>query len=674
MQEQRTHNAFSYFLLTTLGLLPFFLIPWFFNPLITSKFLLLTAVSFGSVFWLVFSVLRHKQISLHLTPVFWPLLVFAGAVLISSLTSQQYPDKQLLGLGGLLLMLSSLSVIAPSLLGGDRSRAAVRVLNWSGVGLGLLSIAQVFGLGLGRILESISILSVPNTLVFSLAGSAIVMVKLLSTILVANVLDRRTWQKSWLNRGLLLVIAIALGVNIRAILPGGQAAFSSLPFGASVEIARNSLYVTRTAFFGYGPDSYANAFHALKPLWLNNSTYWQSSFDGAVNLPLTFVVTIGGVGLAAWLWLCYRLVRLAWQSRIEQKALAYFVLALLIWQFFLPVGPLFFGLLFIAVAVLASADSRKHQVKSYSFSFFNQQGERHQLVDRIFTGLAVVVAGLATLMLVNLSRAFIASHHIYQANAALLQEDAVTAYESWQQAANVAPRLDFIRRNYALINLEIAIALSNKTDATAAEQEQVVQLVNQAIREARAAATLDPANHQNWLVLAQIYTQLVESSEQAAQEAFNALANAVNANPNDPLLRLSLGELFVMLDKPNDAIAFFNQAIERKPDLVSAYYALAQVLRQAGALAETEQALVAALSLLEEDSEDHRTVAAELDTVRQELATQAESGGGADMSELDLNSGLSLPEDEPSPLSNILGDSLTDEALREQAVDSDLGL
>lgn len=661
MQEQKTHNAFSYFLLTVLGLLPFFLIPWFFNPLVTSKFLLLTLTAFITAFWLIFSTLRHKQLTLHLTPVFWPVLIFAATVLVASLTSQQYPDKQLLGLGGLLLLLSSLPLIAPSLLGGDRSVSTMRALNWSAAGLSLLSIAQVFNLGLGPLLERISILNVPNTLVFSLAGSAIIMVKLLSAVLVANVLDRHTWHKSWLNRGLLLLIAIALGINIRAILPGGQAVFSSLPFGASVEIARNSLYVTRTAFFGYGPDSYANAFHALKPLWLNGSTYWQSTFDGAFNLPLTLVVTLGGVGAAAWLWLCYRLTRFAWQSRAEQRALAYFIIALLIWQFFLPVGPLFFGLLFIATAVLAGADSRKHPSKNYNFSFFNQQGERHQLIDRILIGVAVLTTGLVTLLFIGLSRAFIASHHVYRANAALIREDAVTAYEAWQQAAGVVPRLDFIRRNYALINLEIAIALSNKSDASAAEQEQVVQLVNQAIREARAAATLDPLSYQNWVTLAKIYSQLAGNSEQAAQEAFSALVKAVNVNPNDPLIRMSLGQLFVMLKKPNDAIVFFNQAIERKPDLVSAYYALAQAQRQTGGLTEAEQTLTTAMSLLETDSEDYLTVTKELESVRQEINDQ------------DAKS-TEQAKSEASPLSEVVGDALTDESLREQAVDNDLDL
>jgi cytochrome c-type biogenesis protein CcmH/NrfG len=429
--------------------------------------------------------------------------------------------------------------------------------------------------------------------------------------------------------------------------------------------------VTRTAFFGYGPDSYTNAFHLLKPLWLNNAAYWQSSFDAAFNLPLTMVVTIGGVGLLLWLWVCYRLVKIAVQSRLEQKSLSYFIIALLLWQFFLPVGPVFFGMLFIAAAFLVGADARLYKVKSYSFDFFNQQGERHQLVDRIFTGVAVVVAGLATFLLVNLSRSFIASQHIYQANAALLQEDAVKAYESWQQAANIAPRLDFVRRNYAMLNLEIAIALSNKTDATAAEQEQVVQLVNQAIREARAASTLDPANYQNWLVLAQIYTQLIESSEQAAQESFDALANAVNANPNDPTLRMSLGELFVMLEKPNDAIVFFNQAIERKPDLVAAYYSLAQVLVQVNALTEAEQALVTTLSLLEADSEEYRLVQGELEKIKEALANQPEEGqSNAPLDALAPAESATAS----SSLGEILEDSFTDESLREQAVDSDLGL
>lgn len=660
-----------YFLILVLGLLPFFLVPYFFNPLITSKFLLLTVASFTVFFTLIFSVLRYKQISLHITPIFWPLILFATSVLVSSLTNQQYPDKQLLGFGGILLMLSGVVLVMPSIIKGDYSTKVMSAINWSGAILGLFSIAQVFGFGIGDLIGKISILTVPNTLAFSLAGSAIVMVQILSAILIADIADRKHWQSSWLNRLLMLVIAIALGVNIRAVLPGGQATFSSLPIGASLEIAKNSLYITKTAFFGYGPDSYSNAYNILKPLWLNNASYWQSSFDFASNLPLTFVVTIGAVGCIFWLWLLYRTVVSAWRTQVASNSLKYFVVALVIWQFILPVGPVFLGLFFITLAFMATADDKATKIKNYSFAFFNQQGERHQLVDRVLITVMMLLAGLTTFALVSVGRSYIASYHVYQASAALIGQNTVQAYDSWQRAAQVAPRLDFLRRSYAMVNLEIAIALSNKTDITPAEQEQVVQLVNQALREAKAAAALDPSNYQNWLALAQIYTQLIESSEQASQEAFNAFASAVSVNPNDPSLRLSLGQLFMGLEKPNDAIVFFNQAIERKPDLVQAHYALAQALQQVKAYDEAEQALIATLALLEEGSEEHTMVKEEIEAVKEAKTKSLETTTPTEQQE---QQSAPAAESNNSGLSEVLDSSATDEMIRDQALENDLAL
>jgi uncharacterized protein HemY len=117
------------------------------------------------------------------------------------------------------------------------------------------------------------------------------------------------------------------------------------------------------------------------------------------------------------------------------------------------------------------------------------------------------------------------------------------------------------------MNLEIAIALSNKTDLTAAEQEQVLQLVNEAIREAKAATILDPYNYQNWLVLAQFICNYWAQLIKPCKKLFNALAKAAANNPNNPEIRLILGQLFLNAKQATEAANFFSQAIERKPDL-----------------------------------------------------------------------------------------------------------
>jgi cytochrome c-type biogenesis protein CcmH/NrfG len=674
MQEDKTNNTFTYFLISILVLLPFALVPYFFNPLILSKSILLTIAAFGSAFTLLFSLIRRKQLSVHITPVFWPMLLFGAAVLISSLTNQQYPDKQLLGMGGTLLMLSTVVLLVPSIINGDHSRRIMQAVNWSAALLGLSSIAQVLGFGLGPVIEKISILSVPNSLAFSLAGSALVSVQLFSTIIIANVLDRKVWHKSWTNRILMLIIAIALGINLRAILPGGQAVAQGLPFGASVEIAKNSLYVTKTAFFGYGPDSYSNAYNILKPMWLNNAAYWQSSFETAFNLPLTFLVSLGAIGCGLWIWLLYRIVISAWRSQLEYDFLKYLLIGLIVWQLFSPAGPVFLGFLFILTSFLLIADTKQNKIKNFNFSFFNQQGEKHQLANRLLTGSTMLIAGLITFLLVGISRYFIAANYIYQANVAFSNQDVAGAYAKWQQATQIAPRFDFIRRSYALVNLDIAIAMSNKTDATPAEQEQIAQLVNQAIREAKAATVLDPNNYQNWLVLAQIYTQLIDSAEQASQEAFNALASAVSLNPNDPILRLNLGQLFVKLEKPNDALTFFSQAIERKPDLAQAHYLLAQTLKQGQNYQDAEKSLITVLSLVEQDSQDYATVEKELQELRdliEQQDSQEKQQGQQTESSLPTETSLTSPIEQQLNLTQSLDASQASEIIRDGALATD---
>jgi predicted Zn-dependent protease len=249
------------------------------------------------------------------------------------------------------------------------------------------------------------------------------------------------------------------------------------------------------------------------------------------------------------------------------------------------------------------------------------------------------------------------------------------AYNSHRNAKDLAPQVDFVRRSNSLINLQIAIALSNKADVTAAEQEQVLQLINQAITEAKAATVLEPENYQNWISLAQIYIQLLGTTEQAAQEAFNALAKAATYNPNDPEIRIGLGELFLKTERAADAVVFFTQAVERKPDLFIAHYYLAKAQVANNQLQEAKTSYANSLNLLEKDSEDYKTVEGELNALNKALEDQAAEAAKSKSDTASGSASLSpTTQSDNSALSGLLTEQDAESAIQEGALSSDQNL
>jgi len=95
-------------------------------------------------------------------------------------------------------------------------------------------------------------------------------------------------------------------LHIWSLLPSQEAAITLPPLSSSWSVALDSLRVPKAALIGQGPEAYATTFARYKPTWLNGEEYWQYNFGSAMGLPLTFIVQLGFLGVAAWMILAAR--------------------------------------------------------------------------------------------------------------------------------------------------------------------------------------------------------------------------------------------------------------------------------------------------------------------------------------------------------------------------------
>ncbi|NCN45565.1 MAG: hypothetical protein COU63_03450 [Candidatus Pacebacteria bacterium CG10_big_fil_rev_8_21_14_0_10_36_11] len=599
---------------------PLLVVPYTRNLIVDTKSLFLFLIALLVTLGFAIKTFSKKKWELAVSPLTLPLALFGGSVLISSFLSQKYPVESLLGMGGVYISLALIGIFGSSMVKGNYTEKVTKLLGISGGLLAISMVLEQFGYGPSRLINSISAFDLPHSLLFNLSGSSFVAAQVMLIALVgivAGVLNKKNLTTTDLGLGIVNLLGLLLAGW--SMLPGKIAAVTLTPFQASWTVVLRSLESLQSAIIGHGPASYVNMYTRFKPLWTNGQSYWQFNFGSASDVPLTLVVTVGLLGLISWLFLVGKVFLQTKLSSKESKPLLMMLLATYIIQLAVPANVVMVSIQ-AALFVFWVAANQNHfsllQFRTWKVRSFPKKLE---FIQRIFgkknwflnlTAILLAVASLGTTYLVGMS--YIAQHYMYRANNALAKKDIVQLYENQRKAVATNRYLDTFRREYALTNLQIAIALSNNADITEEEKQQAIQLVSQAIRDGKAATLLDPADVDNWTTLAEIYRNLIGTSAEASNWAVSSLVSAVQVNPINPNLRLEIGRLALADKKSQDALTFFAQAAELKPDMAAAYYHLGLAFQQMNQPEDTKKAWQRALLLLENDSSDYITLSQQL--------------------------------------------------------------
>jgi hypothetical protein len=231
------------------------------------------------------------------------------------------------------------------------------------------------------------------------------------------------------------------------------------------------------------------------------------------------------------------------------------------------------------------------------------------------------------------------------------------AYNLLISAINLNPYMEAYHLTYSQLNLALANSIAGKGDLTETDRNTISQLIQQAIREGKAAIALNPGKVTNWENLAVLYRNLINFAQGADQWAIAASTQSVALSPTDPNLRLSLGRLYFSLADYDNAVLFFNQAAALKPDWPNAHYNLAAALKEKKNLSSAVTELQTTLSLLPSNSADAAQLKNELDSLEKAIAATASAGAPTKASEPTTSSktttgsaGLSAPTPIPSPI------------------------
>jgi len=342
-------------------------------------------------------------------------------------------------------------------------------------------------------------------------------------------------------------------------------------FTATMDIT--SSVFSENAFVGIGPNKFADAWRLYKDRSINETIFWATDFNGANGYLTTFFATTGIIGVVAWITFLglflYAGLRMLLRSAYGDKMWYFigsssFVAASYLWgmsAIYVPgaailiLASVFTAVMFTSYAVLVG-------IKPIVFSIANNKQAGIVLVAVI---MVVIVSASATLYFT--ARHYVAVYGFGQALYAVQSGgdigESVTqlgaVYETFPNATYAA--------QLARFELGRMTAFATQPTELTPEQQQVLEVsIQQGIRAAQVAVSLDPTNPAYRSMLGSIYSILagasVDDARTLAQEAFEAARLYDPINPIHVLLQAQLlsrvGDLEGARIKAEEAIGLKN--------------------------------------------------------------------------------------------------------------------
>lgn len=400
-------------------------------------------------------------------------------------------------------------------------------------------------------------------------------------------------------------------------------------------------------FWGQGPGSYLFDFALYKPIEYNNSKLWNLRFDSAFNEYLQTLATLGGVGLILLVVISGILVlsavsTLKQETDLTLRSLSLSILAWIVLLFLHPATLLVWIMGLLLAAAFYTAHKNWSEEVHFGLAALKptlptgaQSSEKLQISFEALPEVVLTVVVIAAGAIIFFGGRYVsADYHHRQALNAAARNDGLIAYNQLVEAEKLNPYLDLYRTNLAETNFALANAIAATKGPTPAspagsltdqDKLNIQTLLSQAINEARAATNLSPQNPANWEVLGSVYRRISGVAQNALIFSLDSYGRAIQRDPLNPLLRLTVGGVYYSVQNHDMATRFFTDAVNLKPDYANAWYNLAVGLKDKGNLPDAQFAAEKSVSLLDAKSADYQTAAKFLSDLRDQITSQTKT-------------------------------------------------
>ena len=644
---------------TMLFLLPFFFLPFFTDYILVSKNILLLLGTIVMVIGWVWMTIQSRVISLHVGKWFIPMLGFVGITVLSAFVNRFGFDQFLFSSGVGYIALLATIVILPGTIRKGSGRSLVMSATGGLMVMGLLTLFESIGYGPSYLSGLVGVNIDPSVFLHPL-GSVVAGLAILIPFFLGWVVDAIfTPARRFISASLALGLGLALALHIFLLLPGKPSSWSLPSYGSGWIIALETLKNPVSALIGVGPDAYPIAFTRFRPLELNYSSNWTARYTESSSELFTLFTTVGILGtlsVATLGWLVWRELgntkALKTVQTLDQdsRLLLMILIGTIGSTLFLPISltQILISAMLLAIycsPALLGETRDQSDAEQFKSSWLQstvlqlhavatqQSGRRSSaqtqqapvLLSSLVSGMIGIVIVLLTSVWTWQSLKMIQSEYLYfQSLLAAEKNDGAKTYDLQSRAIQLNPTNDRLRRAFASTNFLIAANLAENQETTQELRQNIPQIIQQSISEAKLAVELNPNRVQNWETLSEIYRALIGSVDRAEQWSVAGLVQAITTDPTNPQLRLSLGGILLSQDQSSEALRMIQQAIELKSDWPNAHFNLAFVYESEQEYRRAVQSLETTLSLLPAEDPQRARVQAKL-TELQPLAEEEQA-------------------------------------------------
>ncbi len=552
------------------------------------------------------------------TGTFWFMFASFMLMLVSALIIKDEKKGKIIFYGLLssfvfILFFQILRFIMPNTLsfGVFGGKAGNLFGSWNSFGIlvGLVNLMALFAVEFLDVSRKVKLL-MGGIVVFTLIMAAVVNFSLVWTLLGIFAMVIFIYRISLSSRREASFPAFSFAVVIVSLLfvMSGQFIGSYLPnligvsdsevgpsFSSTMTIAKATFKTD--PLFGVGPNRFAEAWAMYKPAIINQSLFWDSSFNYGSGLIPTLAITTGIMGVLAWfafivLFLIngVKTIFTAMKKSLGYEVSIFFLIALymLASLFFYSAGSASFLLTFALLGVYIGISSSVKEEREWSLSFVD--GTKR----KFFTILSLVFIMIAS---AGVSFKFLERFaSVYYFENAITTKEINVAEKAISKAILLYPN-DLYYRTYSNVYLAKLSNLIYKDSAlTDVEKEELKFDLDSTINGAGLAANYNPKNYLNFQSLGAIYYSTgLFGSEGAYDNAIAAYQKASELNPLNPGLKLSIANAYLQQDKTKEARDYATEALTLKGDFVDAMIVLAKVEKKSGnqqlAVSYAEQAL-----------------------------------------------------------------------------------
>ena len=639
---QITQKVAFYAIAFALILTPLFFLPitndfYSFNKQVL--FLVFTVIAFLA--FLIQSI-TNKTFRLTLSPLLLPLALFTASVITSTLLIKSTGGQLVAWMGRASLFCTAFIFYVIGIYILKSARQIRYIINGLLVSSSILAI-----LGILSFVGVLANTNLPAYLIaknFTPAGSPLILINILLITLPLGLIlafKSRPGPKKlayFISSGIIISAVIIIG---SALITGKNPAFklALLPKLASWSIAIDSFKTS--VLFGTGPNSFFTVFTKFKPVSINQTDLWNVNFAVSSNEYFHIMTTLGLAGIAT-----FGLIIATWfklskrnpGTRItaSQLALNTSIITTLILGLIFPftnsIWIILTGLFILSTVLTKVKTSPKIKDVIITLNAISVvdpdtptpvSTPTRANFSNLLPWIITVPVSIALIFLsISVTKIYAAEYLFQKSLKAAAENKGTETYNLQIAALQKNPNLDRYRLSYSNTNFALANSLAAKGDLTDQDKQNITQLIQQAIREAKLATQLNPQKANNWQNLASLYRNLINFAEGSDQFAIASYIRAIQLDPANPILRVELGGLFFGLNQYDDAVNRFLESIQLKPDYANGYYNLSAAYKKSAKIVEAYQAMQQVVALIEPGTDDSIKAQQELDALKAQLPQQ----------------------------------------------------